>query len=112
MIKVSKAVTESRQISERLTKLQNEMMLSAVTGNYNDFKVAKKQYANVAHENYNLAFATQKPKPIQVPLFSKIGMRMLKVHFLDIFRIKTPAEKALKKLSKIENAKRKFNLNI
>lgn len=112
MIKVNKVVSESKQISERLTKLQSDMMLSAVTGNYKDFKVAKKQYANIAHENYNLALATQKPKPVRVSLFSKMGINILKVFLLDKFRIKTPAEKALKKLSKIEKAKQKLNINI
>lgn len=82
-------------IVQRITQLRNEVAYSAFEGNYKNFKSAAKEHAKLAIEHYELSKQAGHPS-FKVPLFSKAGMRMMKVMILNFFRIKTPEEKELK----------------
>ncbi len=82
-------------IVQRITQLRNEVAYSAFEGNYKNFKFAAKEHAKLVLEHYELSKQAGHPS-FKVPLFSKAGLRMMKVMFLNFFRIKSPAEKELK----------------
>lgn len=85
-------------VRNRLAQLKSEKMLSVLTGDYKGYKQAAKDYAKLALENFDELKTLPSPQKITVPLFSKAGLRMAKVWFLEKFRVKTPEEKALKKM--------------
>ena len=100
MVKISPIV-------ERLTSLKNEQVYSAFIGDYKGFKKAAKEYAKLAVTNFDEA-RKAKAMEVKVPLFSSYGLKMTKVWFLNKFRIKTPEEKAFKKLAKEYKMKKDF----
>lgn len=110
MAKVQKVISQTAQISRKLTQLKSDIVFSSVLGNYKDYKNAKKAYAELAKDNFELSMQAKGPKVDRIPLFSKTGLRIFKIMLLDMFRIKTPAEKEFSKLVKLEKAKQKFNI--
>jgi len=109
MTKVQKIISQSAKITQELSRLKSNKIYSSVIGDYKGYKQASKEYAELAKDNFELSQKALGPRVKNVPLFSKIGMRILKVWFLDKFRIKTPAEKELNKMLKLEKAKKSFN---
>ena len=85
-------------VRNRLTQLKSEKILSALSGDYQGYKQAVKDFAKLAVENFDELKKLPPQQKITVPLFSKLGFRMAKVWFLEKFRVKTPEEKALKKM--------------
>ena len=77
-----------------------DMQHSFINGTYNEYKTARKAFAELAVKDYDLLKFVNNPINIngKTPLFSKTGMNMLKNFLLDKLRIKTPAEKQLQKL--------------
>lgn len=108
MVKVSGV----NPIVQRITQLRNEAVYSAVEGNYKNFKDAIKENAKLTLENYELAKQVGCPSVNNVPLFSKMGMRIMKVMFLNFFRIKTPEEKKLYKLRRTEMMRKQADIYI
>lgn len=90
-----------------ITALRNNMVMQAALGNYKHFKEASKKYASAAVKDFEAVKNTPAPS-IKAPLFSEIGFNMFKVWFLNLFRIKTPDEKLLKKMAKEELIKQKY----
>ena len=99
-------------IIDRLTFLKNEQVYSAFTGDYKTFKKAAKEYAKLAVNNFDAAKELKSSMQVKVPLFSPYGLRMMKVWFLNKFRIKTPEEKMLKKLAKNYNLEKFFSTKL
>ena len=81
--------------AKRLMQLRDEQMLSAIKGNYKNFRQSSIEYAKEALDNYDITQKLPKQPRISVPIFSKTGMKLLKVWILNMFRVKTPAEKEL-----------------
>lgn len=102
MIKISPDLTSP--VAKRIAQLKSDTAFSAVTGDYKGFKHAIKEYAKLAVDNFELSKNISSPS-VKAPLFSKAGLRMAKVWFLNLFRIKTPEEKLLKKMAKQEKLK-------
>ncbi len=94
-------------IIKKLDSLRSQQIFSAAMGDYKGFKTATKEYAAEAVNNFELLQQLQKPR-ISVPLFSKTGMHLAKIWFLNLFRKKTPAEKLLKKMSQESAVKAKI----
>ncbi len=92
MIKVS-------PIIEKLSSLKYDQAISVIKGNYKGYKNASKEYAKIAVKNFDESLQAKGPE-IKVPLFSAYGLRFVKVWFLNKFRIKSPEEKAFKKMCK------------
>lgn len=103
MIKISPDL--SSPVAKKLAQLKSDLVFSAATGNYKGFKNAMKAHAKLAVDNFELSKSVKAPE-IKAPLFSKTGIKMAKVWFLNLFRIKTPEEKALKQMAKQEKLKR------
>lgn len=82
-----------------LVQLRNEVFYSAVAGNYKKYKKATKECAKYTLENLELAQNITSPR-LSAPLFSRVGLNIMKIWFLNLFRIKSPEEKALKRLQK------------
>lgn len=93
---------------ERVRHLRASMVYDAVSGNYKAYKKARKEYASLAVKDLDAVRNLKAPK-VTVPLFSKYGLNMLGVYLRDLFRLKTPDEKLLKKLGK--ELLRKENIN-
>ncbi len=91
-------------IKQKVTQLRNEVVYSALEGNYKKYKTALKENAKYTVANYDAIKGMAGPQ-IKVPLFSKYGLKMLKVMFLNFFRVKTPEEKLLKEIIKKEKLK-------
>lgn len=111
MVKVQKVIPQSTKLTQELSRLKSDKIYAAVLGDYKGFKEASKAYAEIAKDNFELAKNAPAPQVKNVSLFSKVGMRILKIAFLDMFRVKTPAEKELNKIAKLEKAKNKLHIN-
>lgn len=94
----------SSPVAKRIAQLKSDMVFSAALGNYKVFKQAIKEHAKLAVDNFELSKNISGPS-VKAPLFSKAGLRMAKVWILNMFRIKTPEEKLLKKMAKQEKLK-------
>lgn len=90
----------------QLKQLRNEVFYSVLSGNYKEYKKATKECAKYTLENLDLARATGSPR-MTAPLFSRVGLNIVKIWFLNLFRIKSPEEKALKKLQKEQSIRLK-----
>lgn len=97
-------------IVQTITKVRNELVLSALEGNYAQYKKARIENAKLTLENFEVAKKIQSPS-VQVPLFSVLGFRLLKFAFLDFFRTKTPEEKQLKEIGRREYLTDRFIKN-
>lgn len=87
-------------VVQQLTQYASEKMFAAAMGNYKEYKTASKAFAKLASDNLELLPQVKAPKMQGVPLFSKIGRCIMKILFLEKFRIKTPEEKMVKKYIK------------
>lgn len=88
-----------------LSDLKTKKLISAISGNYKEYKETSKQFATIAVKDFKAAKEAPCPSIKNVPLFSKVGLKMAKVWFLNLFRIKTPDEKLLKKMIEDDKAK-------
>ncbi len=95
-------------VRNRLVQLKSEKMLSVLIGDYKSYKKAAKDFAVLAVNNFDEFKSLSAQQKVSAPLFSKLGFRMAKVWFLEKFRVKTPEEKQLAKLSEREALKKKF----
>lgn len=111
MVKVQNVISQSAKITQELSRLKSDKIYSTILGDYKGYKEASKAYAEIAKDNFELAIKAPTPKVSGISLFSKTGMRVLKVLFLDKFRVKTPAEKEFNKMVELEKSKRKLNIN-
>lgn len=89
-------------IVQKIVAARNECFLAAAEGNYKKYKDACKNSAKLTLENYEVASRISTPK-LTVPLFSSVGLNMLKVMILNLFRRKTPEEKQLKILKYLKS---------
>ena len=97
-------VSLNPMITESIVKMKNDIVFSACLGKYKDYKNARKAYATFAIDNFELCKNTNASN-VNAPLFSKVGLNMLKVVFLDLFRPKTKDEKKLKQMAFEEKIK-------
>lgn len=97
-------------IGQRMRQLRNAKMYNYMLGDYKAYKQSAKDFAKIAVENpLEFRALQQTPAPkVTVPLFSSMGFKMLKIWFLEKFRIKSPEEKLLKKMVKRDLYKGKF----
>ncbi len=96
----------------KLNELHQRKTISAIVGNYSNYKKASIQYAALAVDSFD---AAQKVTPLKYsfPIFSKTTLNVIKVTFMDLFRKKTPAEKQLKIMGHEESIRRQlFNKNV
>lgn len=101
-------VSLNPMIRESVIKMKNDVVYSALTGKYKNYKNARKTYAKFAVDNFELCKNIPSPNA-SVPIFSKIGFNMLKIWFLDLFRPKTKDEKKLKQMAFEEKVKQQIN---
>ena len=93
---------------ERLTQLRYDQVISGLAGDYKGFRNATKEFASIAVKDFETAKQVKGPIVQSIPLFSKAGMKMAKVWFLNLFRIKTPEEKTLAQLYEKYLLEKKF----
>ena len=84
---------------DRVSHLRASMVYDAISGNYKAYKKARKEYASLAVQDFDTVRMMKSPK-VTAPLFSKPGLNMLFTYVRDLFRIKTPDERLLKKMGK------------
>ena len=98
------SVNSVNPAAEKLTRLRNRVVYSVVEGSFKKYKTAAKECAKYTLENYELAKKTKSPQ-LKAPIFSEVGLNMMKIWFLNLFRKKSPEEKALRKMQKEEKAR-------
>lgn len=98
-------------VQQKIWNLRELIKLHAVMGDYKEFVAARKEYAKAYMSSPKEALSLPKTSQISVKLFSEEGWNMLKIMLRDLFRIKSPEEKALKKYAEELKAKQKFNIN-
>ncbi len=96
-----------QSVTSQLLKLRNEKIFSAVLGDYKGYKKASKEFSKLAIENKDVFISLNKQPSVKAPIFSKFGLNMLKIWFLEKFRIKTPEEKQLKQFVKAQKLSEK-----
>ncbi|MFA7659316.1 MAG: hypothetical protein WCY19_07770 [Candidatus Gastranaerophilaceae bacterium] len=99
---------------QKIKKLIEGKMLLSALGKYKEYKAASVSLAKIGLEDFDL-FKKATADPIYrgqwFPLFSKEGLRLLKIRLLDFFSKKTPEEKRfneLLRLDKLKNKTRKY----
>lgn len=99
-------------LEKKIYQLKSNVVYAAAEGNYKKFKSATKEHAKFAVDHFDLNKKVPGPE-VKVPLFSKVGFRMAKVWFLNLFRKKSPEEKKFQQLAKNfkleQDAKRYIN---
>lgn len=95
-------------IMQQLSLLKTDVVFSVVKGDFKGYKKASIDYAKLAVNHFDDAVKANSPQ-IKVPLFSSYGLKMAKIWFLNKLRIKTPEEKAFKKLAKEYKMKQEFS---
>lgn len=93
-------ITQNDIIINHLKSLKSDSAFSLLLGDYKGFKEAHAKYAELAVDNFETAMSLESPVKGTIPLFSKMGLRIVKCMFLNAFRVKTPKEKLLKKMIK------------
>ena len=94
-------------------KLYFDMLSPLFRGHYKEYRKAKKVYASFAVKNFDLIMNTQLiNKKINVPLFSKQGLKILKIALLNMVSRKSHDEKLLSKMIADEKLKRKYDIKI
>lgn len=90
---------------EQIQKLKNDKIFAMMMGQYKNYRVYSKELAKLSFDDFD-SFMRAKPMPVKnIPLFSKVGFRTLKVAFLNMFSKKTKEEKAL--IAKLKEEKLK-----
>lgn len=107
-MKIAKIDTAAKDNIAKLTQLRNNIMFDVLLGKYKSYKKSIKEYAEFAVKNKELLEQMPKTSVNNIPLFSKTGMRMLKIMILNIFRKKSPAEKELAEYSKRIKLEKKY----
>ena len=100
-------LTEQHKL-DALKMLQNEVKYSALLGDYKGYKKSINDYSKLAAKNKYLLYDLPKTE-INVPLFSKAGLNMLKIAFLNLFRKKSPEEKELISYAKRVHIENKYS---
>lgn len=85
-------------ITQKLSQLKTNRTISLLQGDYKSYRHNKIAFAKVAINNLQAAKQANGMTVNNIPLFSKTGLKILKIWFLELFRIKTPEEKTLKKM--------------
>lgn len=98
-------------VASTLTQLRADKVLNWALGNYKGYKKASKEFAKFAVANKEAISEMPPMQKISVPLFSKTGLNMAKIWFLEKFRIKTPEEKELRQYAKAEEMRKKLFRN-
>ena len=83
-------------------------MVYTLNGNYKGYRQATIEYAELASKNFDKLKNVKPPKAtipfIVAPFYI---LRYIRIHLMDLFRKKTPAEKAWKNL--VKSSKLKLN---
>ncbi len=93
-------IGKTDSLAGKIKTLRSETIYSMLLGDFKGFRKAQKEYAKVAVDNFELTKSVPSPQINNVPLFSKIGLNILKCIFLNKFTKKTPEEKLLKQMAK------------
>ncbi len=94
-------------VGQKLANIRLDKMVAFVKGDYQGYKRASQEFAELGVKH----FEEVKKLPthnVGVSIFSKTGLKMMKVWILDKFRIKSPAEKTFNKMAEDEIARRKI----
>ncbi|MCQ2738616.1 MAG: hypothetical protein MJ237_00145 [bacterium] len=95
-------------IENQLRELNYNKTYAVIMGNFKEYTAASKEYAKLAVRNYDIAKNTNSPS-VTAPIFTKMGLRMFKIWFLNLFRIKSPEERLLRQMGNAERAKNMLN---
>ncbi|MDD3419490.1 MAG: HD domain-containing protein [Candidatus Gastranaerophilales bacterium] len=100
------AVTTYKKISQaekinKLSELKNQITSSAIYGDYKTYKATKRTYAKQAIEDFDAAKQAPAMTIQNIPVFSKLGWKILKIAIREHFSSKTPEEKLLKQKAKL-----------
>lgn len=94
----------------RLVDMQRSLLISQMLGDYKLYKIMRQQYTDYGVKHFGLLKHINFPK-IQIPVFSREGLNVLKIAVRDMFRKKTPNEKELARLFKQEKLRRKYKID-
>jgi len=94
-----------------LERLKNDKLLSLMTGDYRGYKKGCQDFAREAIKDFEVTKTLKGTQVVNIPLFSKAGLKALKVIVRKLFSIDSPDEKMLKKMLEKEKLARKYNLN-
>ena len=85
-------------IAQKMYKLKFESSTSILTGNFKNARIAQKEFAKLAVDNFDIALKTPAPVKANFSLFSTQGLKCLQFLLYKTFCKKTPEEKQLKRM--------------
>ena len=104
-MKVSPVLNNSKKsILEQMRKHKWDAITSMVAGECKQAKLAQQKYAKLAVDNFELVPHSGTPLKGSIPIFSKIGLNILKYLIYRLFTKKTPEEKKLNIMAKLYKA--------
>lgn len=88
----------NKMIVENLTSMCNQLIYHNIRGEYKEYVQLRKKFAKqfIAFPNEAQYIPNRR---INLSLFSREGMNILKIWFRELFRKKTPDEVAMKQLN-------------
>ena len=94
MAKISLNVGNKIETMDKLQELRTNLYASVFMGDFKTYKSSVKAYSKLAADNFELTKELSEVRA-EIPLFSKVGLNMLKIMVLNMFRKKSPEEKLL-----------------
>lgn len=95
-----KQINKTEKIN-KLSELKNQITSSVIDGDYKTYKIAKRTYAKQAIEDFDAAKQAPAMTIQNIPVFSKLGWKILKMAIREHFSSKTPEEKLLNQKTKL-----------
>ena len=93
----------------KLVELKRSLIFTQIIGDYSTYKIVHQEYADFGVKNFELLKSVNFPD-VNVPLFSREGLNMMKIMVKEMFREKTPEEKLLTKLFREERLRTRYNI--
>ena len=87
-------------LTDHLRQLKTDVAYSMYYGDMKGYVTAKKEFAKIAVDHFELAVSAQGMSIDKIPLFSKHGFNIIKCILLNKFRKKSPEEKLYMKMLK------------
>jgi dGTPase len=103
-----KQIKHAEKIDE-ISKIKSRSVTAVMNGDFKTYKASKREYAKQAVSDFETAKQAPGMSIKNVPLFSKLGMRMFGIAIKDFFSPKTAEEKILKQKTKLYKMETKYS---
>ncbi len=105
--KIQQDLQKEQKLKE-LSRLKNEQSYAVLIGTFADFRKAREAYAKEAIKDFDAAKAASGMKITNIPLTSKLGLKIMYFWIRGFFTKKTHEEKTLQQQVKLDKMVKKY----